>query len=109
MHIPSRQKDQKLTSSTEDVCDILNAEDKSKGMKSNNVIFQDDMHAENINLHVAQVSRNNLMLSHSKANDSAVPLINQVSEQNYDIVTPPDAFNDVKSVGEPRVSSEVRM
>ena len=53
------------------------------------------MHAESINLHENQGSRNNLMPSHSEANDSPAPQVDTVLEQHYDHVTPLDASNNM--------------
>ena len=49
------------------------------------------------------------MPSHSEANVAAAPLVDTVPEQNYDIITLPDASNNVQNFNEPRVSSRGRM
>ena len=110
----------KLASSSEDVSGILNTNNKSKGQTnltkgnqpkeaSSYAIVHFQVHAESINIHVAQGNGNDLMPSQSDANDSATILIDTGPEQNYDVVTPPNASNNVQFINETGVSFRGRM
>ena len=50
--------------------------------ESINATVHHSVHAESINLHEAQGSRNNFMPSYSETNDSAAPPIDSVPEKN---------------------------
>ena len=76
---------------------------------SNNAIAHDDMIAESINHHESQGSWNDLVSSHSKVNDSNMHLIDTVSEQDYDVTTPTDIFNNMQIFDGPGVSSRGTM
>ena len=74
------QKVQKLTSSTVDVYEFINAKNENKGqtnptdrsqpkeVSKNAIVYH--LHVENINLNEAQGRKNDLMPSQSEANDS---------------------------------------
>ena len=57
---------------------------------SNNAISHDEMPAESINHHISQGSWNNIVPSHSGANDSIMPPTDTGLKQDYDVITPSD-------------------
>ena len=67
------------------------------------------MTAESINNHESQGSMKDLISSHSGANDLIMLTTDTISEQHYDVITPPDISNNIQMFDGPRICFSGRM